>query len=65
MHLELRLSSWKKDISLVEKLMCYHQLAMVVNVSCHDYCACEILVMSDVIIGGKYCILYIEKFECV
>jgi hypothetical protein len=49
--------------------MCYHQLAMVVNVSCHDYCAyycaCEILVMSDVIIGGKYCILYIEKFECV
>jgi len=49
--------------------MCYYQLAMVVNMSCHDYCAyycaCEILVMSDVIIGGKYCILYIEKFECV
>lgn len=46
----------KRDISLVEKLMCYHQLAMVamvVIVSCHDYCACEILMMSNVIIGGK------------
>lgn len=40
----------------MEKLVCYHQLAMVamiVIMSCHDYCACEILVMSDVIIGGK------------